>query len=150
MLHRIIYISSATHLFDQTELDAVLKVSRRNNGAAGITGVMLSHEGAFFQVLEGPQTKVEACFARILADSRHRGLIRLWEGAVEARAFPDWQMGLARIDTLPEAERGAVVSLQALVRGDVGQAPDPVVRMLTTSFLRGFRDLGDTLQAQRA
>ena len=145
MLHRIIYISSATRLLSESDLSALLAVSRRNNAAEGLSGMMLYHDGSFLQVLEGPEAAVSQRFAHILRDPRHRSVIRLWEGAVTARAFAQWQMALVQLDALRDEGQEAVVSLYELARGRQtgveGAAEDPVVRMLISTFLRGFRDL---------
>ena len=47
-LRRLIYISSAANRFAQAELDQILAVSRTNNAARGLTGMLLFHDGCFF------------------------------------------------------------------------------------------------------
>ncbi len=87
------YVSAATELMDAEALAEVLRVSRRNNTAVGITGMLLYREGTFIQVLEGAEDAVETTLQRIERDPRHRGLIRLIGGPLEERLFGEWSMG---------------------------------------------------------
>ena len=89
----LIYFSSAVELMNQDQLLEILKVSRKNNAANNITGMLLYGEGAFVQVLEGEEEVLRATYERIAADPRHRGLIKVAEGQLENRNFPEWSMG---------------------------------------------------------
>lgn len=143
-MQRIVYLSSALTPFAPEDLAALLAQSRRNNAAGGLTGLLLYHDGNFLQVLEGEEPMLSDCFARIARDPRHRQLIVMWRGEVAQRAFPQWQMGYARLPELFGAEAGAVVSLHDLAEMGLESATDPVVERLVGVFLRGFRDLGPT------
>ena len=57
-----------------------------------VTGLLLFNSRRFLQVLEGPKDAVERIFARIYDDSRHRGVVKLREGAIVAREFGQWAM----------------------------------------------------------
>ena len=140
-MQRIVYLSSTPTLFSPDEIAALLAVSRRNNAGDGITGLLLYHDGNFLQVLEGEEPALSACFDRIARDPRHRQLIVLWRGPVDARAFPEWQMGYARLDQLFQAQPGAVLSLHDIAVNGISAA-DPLVERLVGRFLSGFRDLG--------
>lgn len=87
------YFSTATVPFNDTDLLALLETSRVNNAAAGITGMMIYHQGHFVQVLEGPEDAVRATYDRIARDTRHRDVSVELEDHVEERGFPDWSMG---------------------------------------------------------
>lgn len=79
--------------FDPSDL-AILRASLRNNAARGITGYLWRANGQFFQALHGPVAEIEALFACLEADPRHRDLeILLKEPCEDASAFPDWSMG---------------------------------------------------------
>ena len=55
-LEQLVYIStsrSPSHV-PQSEIDAILAVSRRNNGRDGLTGLLAIGGRRFLQVLEGP------------------------------------------------------------------------------------------------
>lgn len=89
---QIAYISTAKGLVDQPLLDSILSVSRRNNAAAGITGLLMSGGRRFLQVLEGPDQAVLATYGRIQADPRHRGFVLINCQSIGERAFGEWSM----------------------------------------------------------
>ncbi len=123
------------------DIAAILAVSRRNNAAAGITGMLLYHDQSFLQVLEGEEPGLSLCFDRIARDRRHRNLIVLSRDAVAARAFGAWQMGFARMEALFGADPEGVISLHDLARDGLQRPVDPVVEKLVRLYLRGFPDL---------
>lgn len=94
----LVYVSSAVRLFSGAQLRGLLVLSRRNNVAAGITGMLLYRQGNFIQVLEGGEAEVRDRFARICRDPRHRGVFVIDEGFADARCFPDWSMGFHDFD----------------------------------------------------
>jgi hypothetical protein len=61
-LFRAVYISSARHGLRDEGLVSLLDVSRRDDAARGITGVLAYHDHAFIQALEGPEPPVNAMF----------------------------------------------------------------------------------------
>jgi len=149
-MHRLIYLSAATKLLDAAGLEALLQVSRRNNARLGVTGMMLYHDGSFLQILEGPEAAVMGLYDRIARDSRHGGMIRMVSSAVSARAFPEWQMGFLRLDSLGDGQRDGILSLIALARGEGGQMSealrqDRMAGIVVQSFLRGLRELDGRL-----
>ena len=90
---QIVYISTARRPFSEAELQSVLAISRRNNEAAGITGLLISGGRRFLQALEGPEEAVAAAFDRIKADQRHFAVVALSMKHVETREFGNWAMG---------------------------------------------------------
>jgi hypothetical protein len=91
------YLSSATREFDEPELEELLATSRRNNIAAGLSGMLLYAEEHFIQTLEGEQEVVDAAFERIRRDTRHRNVIVALREDIAERTFPDWSMGFASL-----------------------------------------------------
>ena len=91
-MYHLIYLSSATHLFSPAELQALLEQARVKNARLGITGILLYREGNFLQLLEGETSVVESLYQTILRDARHQGCIRLLDGVIAERAFPEWSM----------------------------------------------------------
>jgi len=140
MLFRVIYISASRTLLGATEIEALLVHARRNNAAAGITGLMLYHDGGFFQVLEGPRAPVEKLFATIRTDPRHQGVIPLWQGVVGARLFGDWRMGFVPPEGWPAGSCEGV-DLRGLLRSTAPWSRDRIVGPLLRRFLRSYRDL---------
>ena len=89
----LVYVSSAVQLFSGADLLDLLDVSRRNNAALEITGILLYRDGNFIQVLEGEEGRVRALQAKIAQDFRHRGMFVLLQQHQDSRIFPDWAMG---------------------------------------------------------
>jgi hypothetical protein len=78
--------------FDEGTLAALLVVSRRSNERDGITGALICRGDLYLQLLEGPQTAVEAAFRRIKRDRRHLDIKLLSRRNVTERLFPGWAM----------------------------------------------------------
>ncbi len=92
-MHRLLYISTARTPMPPAELDAVLRLSRRNNAAAGVTGLLVVGGRRFLQALEGPEEAVRATFERIRRDARHFAVVVLADHAITERQFATWSMG---------------------------------------------------------
>ena len=90
---QLVYISSATTLFSGDDLIQLLTQSRANNRRRNITGMLLYKGGNFLQVLEGENPEVAALIQIIEKDTRHHGIIRLYQKDLVDRDFPDWSMG---------------------------------------------------------
>ena len=88
-MQRLIYCSRATQDLSPDELVALLEVSRRNNDATGLSGMLLYCSQSFLQVLEGDPDALAVTYARILADDRHTQLRLLLDAEVPAPLFPD-------------------------------------------------------------
>lgn len=95
-LYRIVYASKnllgGTEAETRAEVEQILAASRRNNARAGVSGALMFNNGAFAQVLEGPQRGVEETFERIQRDTRHGEVTVLECGPVAARGFVAWSM----------------------------------------------------------
>mgnify|MGYP001766188714 CR=1 FL=1 len=92
----LVYVSQATHDFDESELESLLATSRRNNTATGITGLLMYESRLFMQALEGPRGAVEALFQRIKADPRHTDVQIVCEDHIDRRNFGPWRMAFQR------------------------------------------------------
>ena len=97
-MRRIIYCSQATEDVSPEELVELLSVSRRNNEAAGLSGMLLYSSQSFLQVLEGDQEELDRTYKRIHADTRHENLRLLLDAEVPRPLFGDWTMGFDHVD----------------------------------------------------
>jgi hypothetical protein len=95
-LLQLVYISSARAPLSDAASHELLAAARRNNRALGVTGLLLAGERRFLQALEGPEANVDAIFARIRADERHRAIVELVRRDVERREFGSWDMAFER------------------------------------------------------
>ena len=97
---RLLYCSQAKPEFNQETLDEILLTSRRNNGAAGITGVLVHGGGLFMQVLEGPEQIVLRTYMKILDDKRHTDSRIIQISPIKERMFDNWTMGVVEAEPL--------------------------------------------------
>lgn len=136
-LVHLIYSSAASVRPVPSDLvHTILEQSRRNNTQADITGVLLYHEGSFFQVLEGPVEAVERVYRRICDDARHRNVQKLIQEPIEQRAFGDWTMGYPKASQrdLEEIEGLNDFFLGGSTFTDLDQGR---AKMLITGFKKG-------------
>ncbi|GAA3721746.1 hypothetical protein GCM10022268_32440 [Sphingomonas cynarae] len=122
---QLVYISTTV---DKPSTDDILRTSRRNNARDGLTGLLYSDGKQFMQALEGPADKVEAAYARIKADPRHRAAVILSRRDVETREFGQWEMAarapgeeseafLARVEQLiVNADRNVQATFEGFAR----------------------------------
>lgn len=89
------YVSSATAAFSEQSLEQLLLDARAFNAGVGVTGVLLHHDGSFFQYIEGPTDGVAQVYDRIRLSQRHHGLFELFRGDIARCHFPEWLMGFA-------------------------------------------------------
>ena len=102
-LFRLLYVSQSLQRIRHSDVQAILRVSQRNNRRNGITGVLCIGTGMFMQVLEGPEQKVIATYAGIIEDPRHTRCGIVNAVPAKARLFDEWAMGY--IKTEAEAPR---------------------------------------------
>ena len=93
MLVRLMYVSRAVPALDQEELVAIVRKSRTDNPALGITGVLCLSGGIFVQALEGGRGAVNRLYNRITADPRHHDVELLSYEEIGERRFAGWAMG---------------------------------------------------------
>ncbi len=145
-VYSLVYASAATADLSESECEEILDAARRHNRPAGITGMLVYHEGSFLQVLEGDEAVVEALFERIERDPRHTDAVVLFRGTVDGREFGRWSMGYVRTSPTT-APKGLSEFLRRGFRD--GRAQDGgVARKLLTEFREGrWRRQVDTGEA---
>ncbi|KQP23088.1 BLUF domain-containing protein [Pseudorhodoferax sp. Leaf267] len=89
-------LSSSATLVTEAELEALLEQALTFNRSVGVTGVLLHHDGSFFQYFEGPEDAVAQVYARIHRSGRHYTIFELCRGPITQVFFADWQMGFAQ------------------------------------------------------
>lgn len=136
-LIQLVYASAATRQLSTEDLDEILDAARRNNGAAGITGMLLYHEGSFLQVLEGDPEVVDALFERIEGDPRHTDAMVLLRAEVEERGFERWRMGFYRA-TAEEVRK--TPGMSEFLRTGVARTVDATQGAAALKLLLAFRE----------
>jgi len=102
MLVRLMYTSRATQAVTQDTLLSILKASKANNLAAGITGVLCycNNGRVFLQALEGGRDAVSKLYNRIARDERHADVVLLNYDEIGERQFGGWSMGQVNMSKL--------------------------------------------------
>jgi len=99
----LLYVSEAGRSMSGEEIAEILRSSRKNNQALGITGCLLYQDGCFMQMLEGKREAVLSLVERVERDPRHRNARIVVQGDAQRRVFMDWSMGYRDMSKL-EAE----------------------------------------------
>ncbi len=133
-MYQLVYVSTATTRFDSEQLASLLEVARRNNSAAGVSGMLLHHEGNFFQVLEGHEDAVQGVFRRVEQDPRHEAVTVIHEEEVDERAFGDWSMAWCEVRdrALRELPGFSDLMIRRNPRDAFGADPQTVHNMVLT------------------
>ncbi|MFK7848669.1 MAG: BLUF domain-containing protein [Rhodothermales bacterium] len=95
---QLIYISASTVSFSTEDLTTLLEKARSKNSQVDVSGMLIYHEGSFFQVLEGPEEEVYRIYDMIADDPRHDEVRLLLKSVVEQRSFENWSMGFVNPD----------------------------------------------------
>ncbi len=128
-MQRLLYISTARAPVTQPVIDDILAVSRRNNTAAGITGLLIVGGRRFLQVLEGADLAVAQTYDRITRDPRHFAAVSLSRAPITERAFGSWSMGYRSGAASDALDPGAAVTAM------IAPIEDPVLRGYFTGFI---------------
>lgn len=128
---QLVYVSTAAPGVSEREVQQILARSRANNARNLLTGLLYFDGLRFMQVLEGAPDRIEATYARITVDPRHRALVVVSRRTIEAREFGNWAMAYG----LSFDERQALGNkVSALVEG-----ASPAVRGIFEGFLAARR-----------
>ena len=100
MLVRLLYASRAAQEIDDALVAKILEDARRHNLERGITGVLCAYSpgDVFVQVLEGSRETVNALYASIVRDPRHRDVTLLDYAEITERRFAGWRMGSVNLN----------------------------------------------------
>ncbi len=100
-LIQLVYISTATQRHDEAALTKIMESASKKNEPDGLSGMLIYCDGNFMQVIEGEPEAVDATFARISNDLRHKEIVVVSRLPIDERSFGQWSMGFRAID-LPE------------------------------------------------
>lgn len=137
-VYHLMYVSTASRPCSAAELDDLLAISRRNNGSAGVTGMLVYGGGNFMQLLEGERAAVAAIFERIRRDPRHYDATELFALESPARWCGDWEMAFARYND--DRPIDGFVNLLGKGRAPLDDlADDHIAAKLMQGFIQGNR-----------
>jgi hypothetical protein len=130
-VRELVYQSRANTAMGVSQLEELLSVSRRNNRAADLTGLLLYHEGDFLQVLEGPAEQIDKVFNVIKQDPRHYRVNVIVDREMPGRSFGDWEMGFYEIEDPLDSAAGVSAFLNGAA---LPSSVDRYVHMLFEAF----------------
>ncbi len=119
MFYILAYFSSSLTFLKPADLDAILKVSERNNANDDITGILMHHNRLFFQILEGEKKLVQDCYNRICLDTRHHAISLLVSEPVKSKDFLCWSMRYIGPDEIGRYDRGTFTDVNYLMKKSI-------------------------------
>jgi len=99
MMKRITYVSRYSRPMTADEIETLGAKAAEKNRELGLSGVLLTSGGLFYQVLEGPAEAIDHLYGTILEDERHTDVILLnSESPITERSFAEWSMKTIDLD----------------------------------------------------
>ena len=147
-MRQLLYVSNTSRDLAPAELNQILAVSRANNVALDVTGLLLFIDGGFLQILEGEERTVRELFDRIAADPRHWNT-RILLDRESPRAFGGWSMGFERPGAADPETAGMFGITREAIEGRLAPGAGRVIAILLETFYRVNRgdDLGLSAKA---
>ncbi|WP_276309850.1 BLUF domain-containing protein [Chromatocurvus halotolerans] len=116
------YLSRRRTLQGHNVLKEILQEASDRNMRRAVTGLLISDEEYFLQILEGRLAVLSGLFEKIYKDHRHYDVRLVLFHAVDSRLFKKWSMGslpAARSSAYPEGE----TYLKAIFQADMQEQP---------------------------
>ena len=102
-MKRIKYMSRFNKEMTAEEIQQLSEEAAKNNAKKDITGILMSSGKIFFQIIEGPESEIDALWHSIARDPRHTDVVILESDTGSfGRLFPDWSMKGLILDTESE------------------------------------------------
>lgn len=136
-LVRLIYVSRVNTAFSAADAQQILTASTHHNVPLGLTGLLCCDGRYFMQCLEGSRESVNARFAKIIADPRHRDILLLSYGEISCRQFAQWAMGYVALASHEEcaAEHDVVLHLHESDKPPETQKPHAICLAMNRTLL---------------
>lgn len=99
MSHTICYISRHASTLDEVSLQELFSFVLKHNPPKDITGILLSSDSFFLQVLEGEKQVIQLLFESIQRDQRHKDILTVLDQGVEKRIFDRYRAGFSIVKT---------------------------------------------------
>ncbi len=132
-MKRMVYMSSFARSLSRSEIDQIGVESARRNARDGVTGILLTLDEIFFQIIEGDEWEIDDLYGRVLRDDRHTDIICLrTEPEIADRLFPDWSMKVFDLDNIG----GDVVGPMKLLLGRMSDAHHIIERFTQPAVSR--------------
>lgn len=105
MNRTICYISKHTPSLDHSGQEDLFSFILEHNPPKNITGILLSNNNIFLQVLEGNETVLEDLFVSIKQDKRHFRILTVLDQPIEKRIFEDYSAGFSILKSKEDFSR---------------------------------------------
>ena len=89
----LIYVSTAEKNVDYDEVLNILTHSWKYNHNSYISGMLLSDNKHFMQIIQGPISTIDKLYARISKDKRHKNIRLIGEELLHERNCTGWGIG---------------------------------------------------------
>lgn len=99
-MHSLIYVSNACFPAGGEDDFSILSESVAFNRRGGIGGYLLRTPHQFFQILEGPEDRLNLLMDKICRDPRHSDVRILSHNATGSACFAGWSMGFKLLRAL--------------------------------------------------
>ena len=144
-LYSLIYMSTPIRHFDHNELEQLAQESQRNNAPKDITGLLLYSGDFFLQALKGDYEQLNALYARLENDDRHRDLEVLIGAPATQRLFPDWAMGVLDVSESNRIDPELLREICDRAEGDTNAAQQAAIVLLEIFRYDPINDSGMTI-----
>lgn len=110
LIFELSYYSEAVSEINAQDINNILHASIKNNKKDKITGALVFHENKFFQIVEGPKSRILNLYKILLKDNRHKNVRLIWKGVRLKRTFKDWSMAFISDDKITGLKRDGIPS----------------------------------------
>ena len=141
-MHRFIYVSTASRDLTAHQIADIAGACHRNNRRAGLTGLLVVHQGRFLHILEGDEAAIRRRAQMIQDDPRYQDFEVIEACEIQMRAFEDWTFVHETPAALPLLGNERVKPLQDLMPiNSPFRGNDLAVRHKVRDFLASFKQL---------
>lgn len=102
ILYSLIYISNKSRECSESDINAILTSSYKNNKKNQVTGILLEYKNHFLQYLEGDPISIYELFEKIKSDTRHDSIFLAKFDKIEERKFKSWEMAYRNLENPDE------------------------------------------------
>ncbi|WP_108801877.1 BLUF domain-containing protein [Aquimarina sp. Aq107] len=133
MWQTISYVSTANRLLTNADINELLDFVKVKNNSLNITGILMYSDGNFFQILEGEKTIIKELFKKILLDSMHYDVIKIFDHEMEKPSFSAYNSSFSTINRRSEHSE-----LQQFLEKEKSNNPETFksISYLTNKFMQ--------------
>lgn len=143
-MKRLKYVSQFSRYIPPEEIHDIVEKASVNNAKLDISGLLMSGDNLFFQILEGPDERVTDLYNRICRDDRHIQVMTVSDEPIEERLFSTW--GMRNLDIASE-EQPVLEPVRSLLRAVMGQRTS-LNQLMQRHAQRGLDAAGSPLTSQ--